>query len=165
MQFVFCTQLFTKKHVHFTIPDDVMTLILFKFLYCCFYDRKKNTVIDLKISTHCCLFLQNAYKCSCSPRTYYAVEVVLEHLCMSRLMIKPTKWLRQAKTQIRLGIRPVWLESSLCVQWVLLAKDPRFLHADSEDSDQTDLSLRWGTCHFVGFCHEAAHIAMMDSLR
>ena len=42
---------------------------------------------------------------------------------------------RPAKTQINLGIRPVWSESSLCAQWV--AKDPRFLHADSEDSDQT----------------------------
>ena len=40
---------------------------------------------------------------------------------------------RPAKTQISLGIRPVWSESSLCVQWV--AKDPNFLHADSEDSD------------------------------
>ena len=42
---------------------------------------------------------------------------------------------RPAKTQISLGIRPVWSESSLCTQWI--AKDPRFLHADSEDSDQT----------------------------
>ena len=42
---------------------------------------------------------------------------------------------RPAKTQISLGIRPVWSESSLCAQWV--AKDPSFLHADSEDSDQT----------------------------
>ena len=40
-------------------------------------------------------------------------------------------------------------ESSLCAQWV--AKDPRFLQADSEDSDQTDLSLRWAHPHFVGF--------------
>ena len=30
---------------------------------------------------------------------------------------------------------PSLIESSLCAQWV--AKDPRFLHADSEDSDQT----------------------------
>ena len=37
---------------------------------------------------------------------------------------------RPAKTQISLGIRPVW-----SAQWV--AKGPRFLHADSEDSDQT----------------------------
>ena len=42
---------------------------------------------------------------------------------------------RPAKTQISLGIRPVWSESSLCAHWV--AKGPSFLHADSEDSDQT----------------------------
>ena len=40
-----------------------------------------------------------------------------------------------AKTQISLGIRPVWSESLLCAS--LVAKDPSFLHADSEDSDQT----------------------------
>ena len=39
------------------------------------------------------------------------------------------------KTQISLGICPGWSASSLCAQWV--AKDPRFLHADSKDSDQT----------------------------
>ena len=39
-----------------------------------------------------------------------------------------------AKTWISLGIRPVWSESSLCAQWV--AKDPSFLHVDSEVSDQ-----------------------------
>ena len=60
-----------------------------------------------------------------------------------------------AKTQISLGIRPVWSESSPCAQWV--AKDPRFLHADSEASDQTRRMPRliWvfagRTCHFVGF--------------
>ena len=42
---------------------------------------------------------------------------------------------RPAKTQISLGICPVWSESLLCAQWV--AKGPRFLHADSKDSDQT----------------------------
>ena len=42
---------------------------------------------------------------------------------------------RPAKTQISLGIHPVWSEPLLCAQWV--AKDPRFLHADSEDFDQT----------------------------
>ena len=42
---------------------------------------------------------------------------------------------RPAKTQISLGIRPDWSESSLCAQWV--AKGPSFLHANSEDSDQT----------------------------
>ena len=69
---------------------------------------------------------------------------------------KPTKWpVRPAKTQLSLDIRPVWSESSLCAQCV--AKDPRFLHADSEDSDQSGLMARmiWvfagHTCHFVGF--------------
>ena len=62
---------------------------------------------------------------------------------------------RPAKTQISLGIRPVWSEFSLCTQWV--AKDPSFLQADSEDSDQSGRMPRliWVfagcTCHFVGF--------------
>ena len=62
---------------------------------------------------------------------------------------------RPAKTQICLGIRPVWSVSTLCAQWV--AKDWRFLHADSEDSDQSGRMPRliWvfaeRTDHFVGF--------------
>ena len=40
-----------------------------------------------------------------------------------------------AKTQISLGISPVWSESLLCASWV--AEDPSFFRADSEDSDQT----------------------------
>ena len=43
--------------------------------------------------------------------------------------------MRPAKTQISLGICPVWSESLLYAHWV--AEDPSFLHADSEDSDQT----------------------------
>ena len=54
---------------------------------------------------------------------------------MSRDMTKTNKMsVRPAKTQISLGIRPVSSASSLCAQWV--AKDPSFLHVDSEDSDQ-----------------------------
>ena len=38
-------------------------------------------------------------------------------------MTKPTKWhMHPTKTQISLGIRPIWSESSLCAQCV--AKDP-----------------------------------------
>ena len=61
----------------------------------------------------------------------------------------------QRRLHISLGIRPVWSESLLCAQWI--AKAPRLLHADSEDSDQTGRMLRliwalsWRTCHFVGF--------------
>ena len=50
-----------------------------------------------------------------------------ELLYMSRLMTKPTQWLC---AQRRLG--SAW--ASVCAQWV--AKYPRFLHADSKDSDQ-----------------------------
>ena len=58
------------------------------------------------------------------------------YIWLSRLMTKPTKWhVRPAKTLISLGIRTVWSESSLCGQWV--AKDPSFLHTDSEVSDLT----------------------------
>ena len=56
-------------------------------------------------------------------------------------------------------LRSVWAStqfdpSLLCAQWV--AKDPSFLHADSEDwSDwadaQADLSLHWAHSHFAGF--------------
>ena len=71
---------------------------------------------------------------------YNKVNRTMEVRCqMSRLMTKPTKWsVRPAKTQISLGIHPVWSVSSPCAQWV--AKDP--LHADSEDSDQTGLMIR-----------------------
>ena len=63
--------------------------------------------------------------------------------------------MRPAKTQISLGIHPVRSESSLCAQRI--AKNPSFLHADSEDSDQLGRIPRliWffagRTCHFVGF--------------
>ena len=51
-------------------------------------------------------------------------------------MTKPTKLhVRPTKTPISLGIRPVWTESLPFAQWV--AKDPNFLHADSEYPDQT----------------------------
>ena len=71
-------------------------------------------------------------------------------LKLSRNMTEPTKCLC-----VQRRLRSAWAsaqsdQSSLCAQWV--AKDPRFLDADSEDSDQTgDLSIRWAHTHFVGF--------------
>ena len=53
---------------------------------------------------------------------------------MSHDTTKPTKWVC-AQQRLRSDIHPVWPESSLCTQWI--AKDPRFLHADSKESDQT----------------------------
>ena len=74
---------------------------------------------------------------------------------MSRLTTQPTKWLCAQRR-----LRSAWAsaqsdQSSLCAQSV--AKDPSFLHADNEDSDQTGRIPRliWvfagHTCHFVGF--------------
>ena len=75
---------------------------------------------------------------------------------LSRLLTKPTKWpVRPAKTQINLGIRPVWSESSLSA-WRKLGSLATYW-AHSEDSDQTGRMPRliWvfagRTCLFVGF--------------
>ena len=67
--------------------------------------------------------------------------------------------MRPAKTQISLGFRAVWSESSLCAQWV--AKDPSFLHVDSADSDQTGRMPSWsesslGAHSFCWFSHVTA---------
>ena len=67
------------------------------------------------------------------------------------------------KTQISLGIRPVWSESSLCAQWI--AKDLIFLHADIKDSDQTGLSIfphyqirfSCGHARVLAFEYKSAH--------
>ena len=67
---------------------------------------------------------------------------------ISYLMKKPTKrHMRHAKTQISLGIRQVWSESSLCAQWV--AKGPSFLYADSKDSYHTIHLLENTYVHFA----------------
>ena len=74
-------------------------------------------------------------------------------------MTKLTNWhMRPVKTQIILGIRPVWFESLLCAQWV--TKHPRFLHADREESHhigQAHMPFRW-------FCHAHAHIYFFRAL-
>ena len=81
-------------------------------------------------------------------------EWVLINLCRS--MTKPTQWpVRPVTTQFSLGIRLFWSESTLCLQWV--AKDPRYLYADSEYYDQTGQMPRlicvYAGCtgHFVDF--------------
>ena len=88
-------------------------------------------------------FVENFLSCSC----------LQHHDKMSRNMTKPTKSDCVPQSD---------QESSQCVQWV--AKDPGFLHADSEDwSDwadaQADLSLR--LAHICLFCHAAAQIVML----
>ena len=77
-------------------------------------------------------------------------------LYLSRLVTKRTKrHVRPAKTQISLGIRPVWSESSLSAWRKLGSLATHWAH--SEDSDQTGRMPRliWvfagRTCQFVGF--------------
>ena len=82
---------------------------------------------------------------------------------MSRLMTKPTKWyVRPAKTQISLSIRPVWSESSLSAWRKLWSIATHWVHSEdwSDWADgQADLSLRWAHMPFCWFCHEADHMA------
>ena len=78
-------------------------------------------------------------------------------------MTKPTKWhVHPAKTQISLGIRPIWSESSLSA-WRKLGSlathwAQRRLWSDWADA-QADLSLCCAHMPFCWFCHEAAHFA------
>ena len=72
---------------------------------------------------------------------------------LNRFITKPTKrYVRPAKTQISLGIRPVWSDSSLSAwrkRWTLVT---HWVHSEdwSNWADaQADLSLIWA--HFVGF--------------
>ena len=56
-------------------------------------------------------------------------KIELPHDKTNKVTVRPVK------TQVSLGIHPVWSASLLGAQWV--AKDPSVLHAYSEDSDQT----------------------------
>ena len=76
--------------------------------------------------------------------------------CMSQRMTKPTKrHVRPAKTQISLGIRQVWSESSLSAWRKLGSLATHWVH--SEDSDHTGQMPRliWvfagRICNFVDF--------------
>ena len=78
-----------------------------------------------------------------------------ELMKMSHLITKPTKWLC-AQQRLRSAWAPTQSDQSSLFAHVL-AKDPRFLHADSKESDQTRRMPRliWvfpgRTCHIVGF--------------
>ena len=85
---------------------------------------------------------------SCSHIEPVTVLKMTRHDKTNKMSVRPSK------TQISLGICPVWSESWHCAQWV--AKDQSFLHADSKDwsvwaDAQADLSLPWAHTHFVGF--------------
>ena len=87
-------------------------------------------------------------------------------------MTKPTKWCAPSEDSDQSN------QSSPCAQWV--AKDPWFLHADSEDSDktgrmpsrsdQTGQMPSWsesllGAHSFCWFCHVATQILNMNKIQ
>ena len=87
-------------------------------------------------------------------------------ICAKHYNILVASWQNQQNDMCaQRRLRSAWAsvqsdQSSLFAQWV--AKDPSFLHAESEDwSDwadaQSDLSLRWAHMPVCWFCHEAAH--------
>ena len=82
-------------------------------------------------------------------------------------MTKPTKWpVHPAKTQISLGIRPVWLESLLSAWRKLGSLGTHEAH--SEDwLDWVDakayLSLCWARKTNCWFCHASAHMIFLIS--
>ena len=68
---------------------------------------------------------------------------------------------RPSKTQISLGICPVWSESSLCAQWV--DKDPVFFLRTAKTLIRLGWCPSWsesslGAQSLCWFCHEAAQI-------
>ena len=72
-----------------------------------------------------------------------------------RLMTKPTKWpVRPAKTQISLGICPVWSESLLSA-WINIG--PLATHS-AYSKDWSD----WAHMPFCWFCHKAAHVSFQN---
>ena len=94
---------------------------------CVFVLRITSVSIDSKITL-------NPTVVYATDRSNAVVLVFNSYLC--RLMTKPTKWhVRPTKTQISLGIRPVWSESSLSA-WRNLGHLTTYW-AHSEDSDQT----------------------------
>ena len=92
-----------------------------------------------------------------STRRWWSLLLVIpvwKLWCMSRLMTKPTKWpVRPAKTQISLGIRPVWSEFAVRMKKALVFNYP--LSAQWRLIGLGDVRLIWvfagHICHFVGF--------------
>ena len=68
----------------------------------------------------------------------------------SRDITKPTKWLC-AQRRLRSAWTSTQSDQSLRYALNGQLRTQMFLHADSEDSDQADLSFRWAHTQFVGF--------------
>ena len=128
---------------------------------------------------NCCLplcvpdYLCIRKSCVCTRMWVFACTCVLP-LLPSFLIVQniwATSWQNQQNDCTQWRLRSAWVsaqsdQSSLCAQWV--AKDPSFLHADSEDwsdwaDSQPDQSLSWGHMPFCWICHEAAQFILAAS--
>ena len=87
---------------------------------------------------------------------------------MSLCMSKPTKWpVHPAKTQISLGIRPVWSEFSLSAWRSIGTLATHREHSEDWSvwaDAQADQSLRWAHKSFCWFCHAQAKMQMHRQL-
>ena len=105
--------------------------------------------LSVCMSSTCTLFVEARELGGVAFRLFGQTVVVV-----SRLRTKPTKWhLRSSKTQISLGIHPVWSVFAVRMKksWVLsypLSAQRRLL-SDWANA-QADLSLRCAHSHFVG---------------
>ena len=128
-----------------------MIVVLFDFciVLCC----QSGAISCILWFCHCFIVVL-LYPAFWSP---YFVTKALDDL--SRLT---TKWhVRPAKTQISLGIRPVWsvLAVRMKKQWVLCYPLSALRRLGSDWADaQADPSLRWAQRSFCWFCREAAHL-------
>ena len=116
-----------------------------------------------------CLYLKRINKQSSKQTPTYIkdkskniIKLICRETYFSQRMTKPTKWhMRPAKTQISLGIHPVWSESSLSAWRTLGSWATHSVHSEdwSDWADaQADLSHRWAHMPFCWFCHALAHL-------
>ena len=102
------------------------------------------TFLGLRIALPCCGYsLESHWKCVFNEYPQHdfmekGAKLFLDYHQIPSLPVPLP--VCPANTQISMGIRPVWSESLLFTHWVF--KVPRFLHADSEDSDQKGRMLR-----------------------
>ena len=103
----------------------------------------------------------SCYTCNPAIRVLQGQPGLIINCIYSHLMTKPRKGhVCPAKTQISLGICPVWSEASLSAWRKLGSLAAHWVHGEdwSDWADaQADLSLRWTYMPFCWFCHEAAH--------
>ena len=93
--------------------------------------------------------------------------IVLINVEMSRLVTKPNKVsVHPAKTQISLGIHPVWLVFAVGMKKAWALRYPlstqRRLWSDWADA-QADLSLRWAQSHFVSLSWGGSNVEINNN--